>query len=466
MSKNYLFAQQNTEGGWAYSIEAASDTNMTAAGILALLSAGVSPNDSHIDNAVKYLQASQNNDGGFPYDPKAQDISSDAASTAWVLWALNALNIAPNTWDKSEHNPKEFLESLETSSGYFEFQKNMGEDSFAPITTSYAVIALLGKKLPLKIINPNQEKKYEFRIEGSGEQICAGKTFGPSALDIVKNASSLCGFTYHITETSFGPYLDQINSDTAQGLTGWLYLVNNTTATVGAADYVLQENDTVLWYYGNFEWLPLRITLSASEIANGSQATAKVEMYQNNSWQAVPDATIRYGANTATTNSSGESTFLPPEGYYKVSATKEGYIRSAPAALKVGEPKSASVALGVTIEQGSVLGGGTSNQGSDTIAFTVEPDAVDFGVLKRGASSQKNIKITNTGSSPIHVESVVLGDDVFRENLKIQNMPWQNFTSDIEQNAFREHPLLLNIPDNYTGTGAKSGEITFWAIAP
>jgi len=81
---------------------------------------------------------------------------------------------------------------------FFEYQAGSGEDGFSPITTAYAVIALQDKSLPINIFSGAPAELFDFRIEGSLEQVCAGKAAGPTALDIVKNASSLCGFTYEI----------------------------------------------------------------------------------------------------------------------------------------------------------------------------------------------------------------------------------------------------------------------------
>lgn len=461
-AKAFLLSHQNTDGGWGFAISGTSDTNMTAAAILALLASGINSSDSHLEKAIQYLQASQNNDGGFPYAPGGE---SDAASTSWVLWALNVLNINPATWEKSSHNPKEFLEERETSSGYFEFTDNSGEDAFSPITTSYAVIALSGKALPVKIFHLLPAEEYNFRIEGSEEQICAGSIAGKTALDIIKNASGMCGYTYHIADMSWGLYLDQINSDAAQGLIGWLYLVNNISPPYGADNYILQTGDNVLWYYGDFLWQPLRLTLSDNEIAHGETVIAKVEAFSNSAFSPLADARVHYGLMTATTSVSGEAVISPQDGYYEIFSTKMGYIRSERLLLKVGDPKSASVALGVEIRQGVILGDSTGGGSQDVISFTIDPSSIDFGVLNPGASSEKNVKITNTGSIAIHLGSTVSGDEIFRDNLTVKSMPWQNFKAELQRSANENYPLKLSIPSNYPGSGNKTGQITFWAIA-
>ena len=166
-SKNHLLAEQNSDGGWGFTLSSASDTNMTAATILALLTAGAAPSSGDIQDARTYLQNAQNSDGGFPYDPESQfGTQSDSSSTAWVVWALNALGINPSTWSQGSNTPLTYLDALQDSSGYFEFRSGSGEDAFSAVTTAYAVIAMSGKFLPVKIFSsvPSGEK-FEFRIE-------------------------------------------------------------------------------------------------------------------------------------------------------------------------------------------------------------------------------------------------------------------------------------------------------------
>jgi len=378
-SKNFIISHQNSDGGWGFSIMANSDTNMTASAILALLSAGTDSSDSHIQSALSFLQASQNDDGGFPYYSNS---GSDSSSTAWVIWALNGLNISPGGLVKSGHTPVSYLESNQSDQGYFKYQPDSSEDSFSAITTAYAVIALQGKKLPLNITaNDIPMKKFTFRIEGSEETICSGEAFGPTALDIVKNAKNICGFTYEIEDTGWGPYLKKINNDEAAGMAGWLYLVNNLSPNVGAADYKLQPGDSVLWYYGDFNW----------------------------------------------------------------------------------QPASSSVDLTVTVEDGDVKG---DDAAEDTISFIVDANSLDFGKLNPGSSAAKNITLSNNGASDIHIEALVGGDSLFTENLDLNNVSWKNFETDIVQAGSRDVNVKLSVPAGYSdGSGAKSAQLTFWAVA-
>lgn len=151
-SKNFILANQNSDGGFPFGVGWGSDIDDTAAAIMALLEAGVKTNDLAVTKAVGYLKANQNNDGGFPYDPVSPwGTGSNASSDAWVISVINKLGEDPDSssWSKNGISPVSHLLSLQADSGYFEYQKGTGEDSLSSVTTSYAVIALSQKFYPI-----------------------------------------------------------------------------------------------------------------------------------------------------------------------------------------------------------------------------------------------------------------------------------------------------------------------------
>lgn len=458
-AKNFLLANQNADSGWGFAASAGSDTNTTAAAILALIAAGEAKTASPIQNALNYLQSAQNSNGGITYDPQSPyGTASDSSSTAWVIWALNALETNPSSWSKPAGNPTTYLETTQKPQGFFEYQAGSGEDAFSPVTTAYAVIALSGKTLPLRIYSANAGQEFAFRIEGSQNQICAGSTPGPSALDIVKNASLICGFTYNIQNTSYGPYLNQIGSDTAQGLQGWLYFVNYISPSIGAADYVLQSQDEVLWYFGDFDWLPTKLTLDNSKINAGGQAIVTVEELKNNAFSPLEGATMYFGASIAITNASGQAAISPNPGFYQIYAEKTGHVRSNAKLLQVGEVNGEGVSLSVNVEAGRI--------GGETISFSVNPDFINFGSLQRGEEAGEPITIQNLGSTAISMESVVSGDALFLQNLKIDNSSWENFKAGLASQETKNSQVGISVPGTYNGgSGPKNGTLTFWAIA-
>ncbi len=457
--KNFILQNQNQDGGWGFALSAGSDSNTTAAAVVALKALGLSNDDNNIASALAYLKTAQNTEGGFTYDPQSKyGTASDSSSTAWVLWALNALNIQPGTWSKDGHSPADYLSSTQTGAGYFEWQTGSGENSFSAANTAYASIALAGKTLPLSPSLPNlpADEQYSFRIEGSAETICEGKTRGPSALDVVKNASTLCGFTYHIKDTSFGPYLDKIGDDEAAGSAGWQYWINNNSPSVGAADYSLKEGDEVLWAFGNFDIKPVKLTLDPVEISSGQSSRAKVEYFDG---QAKPleDAKIMAGTQEFTSGNDGQAAISAADGYYKIYAEKPGFVRSNKVLLKIGQPASSNVNLSVNVT-GKVLGTSTPPSG---ISFTVEPANLDFGTLAAGTTGKKTFSLKNTGSQSLEFEAEVSGQ-LFKDNLKLDDKPWQKFKKTVSSGQSQTTEAALTIPPGVQ-SGKQNGKLIFWA---
>ena len=73
-----------------------------------------------------------------------------------------------------------------------------------------------------------------------------------NALDALESASVLGEFYYHVTPTSFGPYIDQVGRYPAVGQTGWVFKLNGVSPPVGANETRLKDGDTVLWYWAQF----------------------------------------------------------------------------------------------------------------------------------------------------------------------------------------------------------------------
>jgi hypothetical protein len=301
-AKDFLLANQNSDGGWGYAVGGDSDTNDTAAAIMALVETGVSVADSVITNAVAYLQSLQNEDGGFPYNP-IWGTESDSGSDAWVISAIYKIGQDPANWEKKGNNPVTHLESLQDTDGGFWWVETSDWNNKS--MTPYAVIALSGKSFPVAYyqIPPT----YHLIIRGSEDVICDTDMAGPTALDAVENAASICGYTYNIDETDWGPYLNQIGDDTAAGMTGWMYYINGQSLMVGADQYNLSEGDEVLWHYAEWGWE--NITLEAggeSEVAvNLSQLPISVTVPGT-----VTDATLNVGALT-TDNGDSKTAVLP-----------------------------------------------------------------------------------------------------------------------------------------------------------
>src|SRR3990167_1785621 len=116
-SIDFLIANQNTDGGWSWSVGSASDSNDTAVAVQALKAAelngftntGLS---TAIADGVNYLLSLQQADGGFEYQ---SGFGTDGASTAWVVQALIGEDTAVT-------NGLNFLAGLQDASGGVQYQ--------------------------------------------------------------------------------------------------------------------------------------------------------------------------------------------------------------------------------------------------------------------------------------------------------------------------------------------------------
>jgi len=150
-AKEFLLKNQNGDGGWSYLVGGLSDSNDTAAAIMALTETGVSASDPVIVKALDYLRFLQNADGGFPYNP-AWGSDSDSSSDAWVISAIYKLGQNPAEWDKSGNNPLTHLQSLQDEDGGFWWIKPDPADPEkwnSKSDTSKVIIALAGKSYPV-----------------------------------------------------------------------------------------------------------------------------------------------------------------------------------------------------------------------------------------------------------------------------------------------------------------------------
>jgi len=142
-SKNFIISNQNSDGGWGWTVGGVSDADNTAAAISALIAAGQSPGSQIITDALDYLKSQQQNNGGF---------TSEGATNAGVdAWAINAIadvgqSPAGDEWRNSGNNPIGHLLSLQDTDGAFKWSTT--QRSNPEWMTAYAIIALLGESWP------------------------------------------------------------------------------------------------------------------------------------------------------------------------------------------------------------------------------------------------------------------------------------------------------------------------------
>lgn len=453
--KSYIIANQNEDGGWPFVIGGGSDTNMTSMGIMVLVEAGVLSSDAVIQNALSYLRLAQNEDGGFPYDPNSPyGTDSDSSSDSWVISALYKTGEDPTTWTKGVNTPITHLLSLQTPEGWF--NDGWGENSFTPLSTSYAVIALSGKSYPVEgsVVVQSLTVEASFRIEGSLNQVCSGTVQAVTALDVVKNAASQCGYAYNIDDTDFGPYLTTIVGDVAEGFIGWIYFVNKESALVGAADYELLEGDEVLWYYGDFTWPPLDISIEKEVYLIGETLTGSVQSYSSD---IIEGASVVFNGETVVSDASGVFQIsLLESGSFEIRAEKTDYVRSQILVVTVVETVQ-EIALSVEI----IDGGGAPQ--IPEVGFSVSTSNIPFGTVGPGGTVSSKVTITNEGIKNLLVKASVTGDEAFYF-LKLDNILWSLFETLLLSQSQQEIDLNLSFPSEFSSFGQKQGSLIFWGV--
>ena len=93
------------------------------------------------------------------------------------------------------------------------------------------------------------------RVEGKTKTLFAPTEItvtASNALDAIEQASILGELYYHVTTTSFGPYVDQVGRYGGTASSGWVFKVNDASPPVGADQVQLKDGDRVLWYYADF----------------------------------------------------------------------------------------------------------------------------------------------------------------------------------------------------------------------
>jgi hypothetical protein len=108
---------------------------------------------------------------------------------------------------------------------------------------------------PLGLSAGEADSLVRVRVEGKTHTI-----FGPTqpraraqtALAALEVASNAGEFYYHVQDSGFGPYVDQIGRYPGSGSSGWVFKVNGVSPPVGADKVELKAGDIVLWYWATF----------------------------------------------------------------------------------------------------------------------------------------------------------------------------------------------------------------------
>ncbi len=117
------------------------------------------------------------------------------------------------------------------------------------LLVAFAAIAALLASVALAVSVHVRVEGKTTTIFGPAEPVL---TVNATALDALESASLAGEFYYHVQDSAFGPYVDQIGRYKAAAETGWVFKVNGALPPVGADKVTLKDGDHVLWYYAIF----------------------------------------------------------------------------------------------------------------------------------------------------------------------------------------------------------------------
>jgi len=471
----FIKANQNDDGGWSWGVGQGSDVDDTACAVMALIAAGESSGSNAIVNSLNYIKSQQADNGGF--------LSWGATNPSTDSWAIDAIvaagqNPTSSNWTKNNNTSIDDLLGFQNLDGSFpDWQGNP-----SPWITAYAIPALLGKPYSVEVLQPQALGSVYVRIEGQSSTIWSGDVTvtesditadnsgtiyhlsDPTALGALDEASNHEErFSYYVTDEYGGLYAESIAGEQPSGANGWMYRVDYYSPSVGADQFILAEttppappHEEVLFYYGAWTDLPLKISVNKTAVAKGEEFSVTVSVYNDTAhdWSACENATV-YADHDYTTGSDGKVNItIDRDGTFELFAEKSGCIRSDEVSVRVGTGvgSQAQVSLSVTI--------------TPAISIEVTPDSIDFGDLAPGYTSDAySITIENKGGMPVTVtaETTDQAQGLFVNGLKLDNNSWRLFGKTINANDNLETQAKLAVSLDYAGVGTKTGILIFWA---
>lgn len=166
------------------------------------------------------------------------------------------------------------------------------------------------------------------RVEGKTRTLYAPTEVTVTAstpLEALEQASLLGELYYHLTQSSFGTYVDQVGRYGGTGSAGWVFKVDNASPPIGADKVQLKDGDTVLWYYADFGPAGGPPTLEV-RAANGCYTASAYD--DNGKPAAVTALTWHVGSKLTAPGAVGKAYCPAKHPGVLVRATAAGAVRS------------------------------------------------------------------------------------------------------------------------------------------
>jgi hypothetical protein len=148
---------------------------------------------------------------------------------------------------------------------------------------------------------------------------------GWNALEAIESASLAGELYYHVTTTSFGPYVDQVGRYGGSASSGWVFKVNGVSPPVGADKVQLKDGDTVLWYYADFGQTGGPPTLLVRKA--GANCYTVIAQDDNGKTVSAAGVVLHVGSKRTVKVTAGKACIGPHPGAL-VRATAPGAVRS------------------------------------------------------------------------------------------------------------------------------------------
>ncbi len=169
--------------------------------------------------------------------------------TCEVVVTLKTLGMDPEAWKSSEGKSAVdyIMNKALNPDGSFGMSQNAMDAIWA--LCAYNILG----------IYPGDEGKETEKTVGLAVVGMSGELlYGPSDVTVaetnkygltVLGALDASGISYHASSWSYGIYVDSIGEQANSGMSGWMYVVNGQTPSVGADQYDINNNDKIIFYY-------------------------------------------------------------------------------------------------------------------------------------------------------------------------------------------------------------------------
>jgi len=340
---SYVLDKQHSSGGWGWG-GGSPDLDTTGIATIALLAAGEAADSQPIQDAIEHMSSQQNDDGGFPSSGMSAD--SNAISDGWAMMALNAAGVDPAEWRKGTATPATHLLSCQQESGVFWWKPDVkGAAGFLVEETSYSIIALMGKSLPITAAARGAEAEgatVSVTVLGDGDLLFSrdlaigAKSSAKDGFEIsnptVLGALAATGLTYSLADP------EGKGRPTVSDLEGYgapIYFVDGARQTDPIGEYNLTGDECVVISAPDTV-LPLRLT-APDDVVEGTAFTIEVASEDLDDRglivsAPVDGATVTVKSDTISADYTTDEDGKTPEitlkepGEYRVEAKKDGYI--------------------------------------------------------------------------------------------------------------------------------------------